>query len=211
MKPRAAVVLSIVLLAVAAVLLARGLVATPGTSLFLASITVSIAAAAALAWSGRAAVPHPIPDDRTWPRAGGEWSSAAPAARPDEPTPVEIAPVAVTDELDEPLVPTEPGDDTAADTAGEPAGADEVEFPIADYDDLTLPEVLGLLPQLYSDELDVVEQRERDGACRPAVLDQLAHLREHGTEADAEYAARLAEHEASLRGTDEPPAADAGR
>jgi hypothetical protein len=180
MKPRAAVVLSIVLLAVAAVLLARGLVTSPGTSLFVASITMSIAAAAALAWSGRTApVAQPVTDDRRWLRAGGEWSPAAPAppATPQDDTVVApVVPASVADEL-----------------------ADEDEFPIADYDDLTLPEVLGLLPQLYSDELDVVERRERAGAGRPEVLETLARLREHGTDADAEYAARLAEHEASLR------------
>jgi hypothetical protein len=199
MKPRAAVVLSIVLLAVAAALLARGLVATPGTSLFVASITVSIVAAVALAWSGRSApVPHPVTDDPRWLRAGGEWSPAAPVpAQEAAPAPAP-APATSDGAVDRAV-------DESAGASVDDAVDDDLDFPIADYDDLTLPEVLGLLPQLYSDELDVVEGRERRGASRAEVLETLAHLRQHGTEADAEYAARLAEHEAAGRAADEAP------
>jgi hypothetical protein len=53
----------------------------------------------------------------------------------------------------------------------------EVEFPIADYDDLTERQVLPLLPQLYADELDVVEERERLTKSRPEILDRIAELR----------------------------------
>ena len=79
---------------------------------------------------------------------------------------------------------------------GEPVAGEPV-FPIADYDELGVDEVLGLLPQLYSDELDVVEARERRGGARRSVLAALGYLRVNGTEADREFAARVAEHEAS--------------
>jgi hypothetical protein len=181
MKPRAAVLLSIGLLVVAAALLARGLVVTPGTSQFVGSITASVVAAAALAWSGRVAPATP---------------TAAPTAPPE--APVAAEPVETGGALDDETL-----DEGLAEEALDEEAIDDTDFPIADYDDLTLPEVLGLLPQLYSDELDVVEGRERRGACRPEVLDTLAHLREHGTDADAEYAARLEEHEAAMRAGDE--------
>src|SRR5439155_16403092 len=54
---------------------------------------------------------------------------------------------------------------------------DDLEFPIADYDELTVDEILPLLPQLYTDELDVVEAREAAGQNRPAIVDELRRLR----------------------------------
>jgi hypothetical protein len=54
---------------------------------------------------------------------------------------------------------------------------DEVDFPIADYDDLTAGQILPLLPQLYADEIDVVEDRERRTKSRPEILGKLAELR----------------------------------
>ena len=55
---------------------------------------------------------------------------------------------------------------------------DDEPFPIEDYDDLRVGEVLPLLPQLYADELDLVAARERAGADRAAVLDRIAELLE---------------------------------
>lgn len=55
---------------------------------------------------------------------------------------------------------------------------DDEPFPIEDYDDLRVGEVLPLLPQLYADELDLVAARERAGANRAAVLDRIAELLE---------------------------------
>jgi hypothetical protein len=57
---------------------------------------------------------------------------------------------------------------------------DDVDFPIADYDDLTVAQILPLLPQLYADEIGVVEAREQGGKARPAILDKLAQLRRAG-------------------------------
>ncbi|MDP9451871.1 MAG: hypothetical protein M3P97_00430, partial [Actinomycetota bacterium] len=68
----------------------------------------------------------------------------------------------------------------------EPGGAQPEEefFPIADYDDLTVGEILPLLPELYPDELDVVEERERSTKGRAVVLARLAELREESAEAE---------------------------
>lgn len=61
-----------------------------------------------------------------------------------------------------------------------------VDFPIADYDDLTVAEVMPLLPQLYSDELDLVIDRERSGRNRSTIIRRLEDLKVSGTEADEE-------------------------
>jgi hypothetical protein len=53
----------------------------------------------------------------------------------------------------------------------------EIDFPIADYDDLTASQLLPLLPQLYADEIEVVEARERATHARPELLERLAELR----------------------------------
>ena len=69
----------------------------------------------------------------------------------------------------------------AADQEWEEPAADwedgEIEFPIADYDELTVDEILPLLPQLYTDELDVVEHREASGQNRAAIVGELQRLR----------------------------------
>src|SRR3546814_19355811 len=61
------------------------------------------------------------------------------------------------------------------------AEGEEVEFPIADYDTLTASQILPLLPQLYADELPVVEARERATKARPEILDRLAEPAAAGT------------------------------
>ena len=53
--------------------------------------------------------------------------------------------------------------------------ADEV-FPIEDYDDLRVNEILPLLPELYDDELELVADRERDGANRASILNRIGEL-----------------------------------
>ncbi len=68
-----------------------------------------------------------------------------------------------------------------------------VDFPIADYDELRLEEILPLLPQLYSDELDLVYEREANGQRRTEILDELDRLKETGTEADALEQAAVSE------------------
>ena len=65
-----------------------------------------------------------------------------------------------------------------SDNGGAGLEFDDEPFPIEDYDDLRVGEVLPLLPQLYADELDLVAARERAGAGRAAVLDRIAELLE---------------------------------
>jgi hypothetical protein len=53
---------------------------------------------------------------------------------------------------------------------------DELMFPIEDYDDLRVSEILPLLPELYDDELELVAERERGGANRASVLNRIDDL-----------------------------------
>jgi hypothetical protein len=161
---------SVAFVVLAAGLLAGGLVTTDGTGWFFASIGSSLVAAVALLGAGRLApsvgpsvglaTPGTTGGD-DWLRPGHDWGTGA-AATPA----AHLAPVVVSEPEREPVVES------------------EVPFPIADYDDLTTDEVVGLLPQLYSDELDVVEARERQGAARPLILETLDALRQSGTDAD---------------------------
>jgi hypothetical protein len=113
---------------------------------------------------------------------------AAPAGRPS------TAPVA-NGTRQSPAV--EPDVDDSYDD--EPAGYDEgyerveeefddhgredrhVAFPIADYDDLRLTEVLPLLPQLEPVELELVRQRELQGERRATLLNRIDALIGTGT------------------------------
>lgn len=99
------------------------------------------------------------------------------------PAPARTAPV--------PAVAT-PSDAPAADWMEDADWGDGAEFPIADYDSLTVGEIVPLLPQLYSDELDDVIAREQAGKARTTILATLAKLKETGTEADALEAAESA-------------------
>ena len=72
----------------------------------------------------------------------------------------------------------------------------EIEFPIADYDELTVDEILPLLPQLYTDELDVVEHRERSGQNRAAIINELQRLRASAADdAEGDYVAEEEDEE----------------
>jgi hypothetical protein len=66
----------------------------------------------------------------------------------------------------------------AAAVADDDGGDDDEElmFPIEDYDDLRVSEILPLLPELYDDELELVADRERDGANRASVLNRIEEL-----------------------------------
>jgi len=56
------------------------------------------------------------------------------------------------------------------------AGPQQVAFPIADYDDLRLTEILPLLPQLEPVELEMVRQRELEGERRATLLNRIDAL-----------------------------------
>ena len=73
--------------------------------------------------------------------------------------------------------PTAAVSSVSADVADDADADDEEEpFPIEDYDDLRASEIMPLLPQLYSDELERVADRERSGANRGAILERIEEL-----------------------------------
>jgi hypothetical protein len=56
------------------------------------------------------------------------------------------------------------------------SAADDDVFPIADYDDLRVSEILPLLPELDLDELETVREREESGRARASILRRLDEL-----------------------------------
>ncbi len=67
-------------------------------------------------------------------------------------------------------------DRAAEDYETEHGGATHMDFPIADYDDLRLTEILPLLPQLEPAELEMVRQRELEGERRATLLNRIDAL-----------------------------------
>lgn len=65
-------------------------------------------------------------------------------------------------------------------------------FPIADYDELSVAEILPLLDELTLDELEEVGDREADGQNRAAVLDRVDQLLDEGEAAEAAGAKKAA-------------------
>ncbi len=59
---------------------------------------------------------------------------------------------------------------------------DEEYFPIADYDDLRVSEIVPLLPELDDDELEMVREREEAGKARATVLGRVDELLEEPLE-----------------------------
>ncbi|MGK2949949.1 MAG: hypothetical protein ACSLFP_15360 [Acidimicrobiales bacterium] len=165
------VLLSFALVLVATVLLVLGLLNDDGLTLIYISIGSSVAAAIVLMIALRL--------NRSTPEVGGRV--AEPLPEPD-PEPA-LAPVGAA----APAAPEAPAASTpsggewlASDQdawSADDAEGEEVDFPIADYDDLTVGQILPLLPQLYTDEIDVVAERERSTKNRSAILDKLEELR----------------------------------
>lgn len=158
------VLLSFGLVLVAAVLLVIGLVSdSGGLTLIYLSIASSLVAGVLLflSYAKLGKKPAVAP-------AAVETVPAAPPAPAPEPTP---APV-----VDHSAFAPEPSPATAA--TGVVAVDEEDFFPIADYDDLTVAQILPLLPELYADEVDVVAEREQAGRSRPEILGRLAELRD---------------------------------
>ena len=166
------VLLSFGLVLVATVLLVLGLLADSGLALIYLSIGCSIVAGILLVVATRMGRPRTA------------LATAGASAEPVAPTPVPVSPI----EDDTSYAPVA-GDVVVADEVVEAVVVVEEEdiFPIADYDELSVPQILPLLPELYADEVDVVEARERSGKGRVEVLGRLAELREQlaGAPADA--------------------------
>jgi hypothetical protein len=73
-------------------------------------------------------------------------------------------------------VPAFAGGSDRDDDDGDAGGDEDLMFPIEDYDDLRVSEILPLLPELYDDELELVAERERSGANRASVLNRIEDL-----------------------------------
>ena len=206
------VLVSFGLVLLATILLVVGLLTDDGLNLIYLSITCSFVAAVVLYAAFRRAKPKadvageppaPLLPEGHEPERGAAMASPAPAVRSEDPTTVQpaVVPAEAHDvEADPELADVNPGATPTADLepAGAPVGDDwvddddwadagefDVEFPIADYDDLTVGEIMPLLPQLYSDELEIVAERERAGKNRTTILRRLEELAATGTEADA--------------------------
>ncbi len=150
------VLLSFGLVLVAAVLVVLG-VTDDGLVLVYASIGASLAAAVVLLVALKISKPTEQP------------ASAGPSTMPPE-APAPSAPPPIDQQWPAPAT-------GGPDAGHETTGGDGVEFPIADYDELRVSELLPLLPELYADELDVVEERERATKGRSTVLNALSDLR----------------------------------
>lgn len=170
------VLLSFGLVLVATVLLVLGLLSDDGLQLIYLSIASSVAAAVVLVVAlklnkpreqARATAPAPLPDlepePQPQPAMAGATTSTSASRSSDE------------------WLAADQHTWSAGDADDWQEG-DEVEFPIADYDTLSSSQILPLLPQLYADEIPVVEQRERSTKARPEILDKLAELQ--GAEAE---------------------------
>ncbi len=74
------------------------------------------------------------------------------------------------EEWDEPAAESEREEDWGEDWG------DEIVFPIADYDDLRVSEIVPILPELDPDELEEVHDRESAGRARTTILDRIDEL-----------------------------------
>jgi hypothetical protein len=191
------VLVSFGLVLLATILLVVGLLTDDGLTLIYFSIAASFTAAVVLYLAFRRARPKADPNLEPPAPIAPEGAEA----EADEPTtlvPATTTPEAVVAAAEEPeqenepepVLASEPGagaandDDWTTDDDWADDGEFDVEFPIADYDDLTVAEIMPLLPQLYSDELGVVAERERKGKKRATILNRLDELAATGTEAD---------------------------
>ena len=123
------------------------------------------------------------------PEAGGEEPEAEPEPEEEEPEPepdeepeAEAAAPAADDEAFDADEAYDDESDEFEDEEDEedaaPAGAED--FPIADYDELRVAEILPLLSQLQADELEVVAAHEEQLANRSTILNRIHRLLDLG-------------------------------
>ena len=189
------VLVSFGLVLLATILLVVGLLNDDGLTLIYFSIAASATAAVVLYMAFRMARPKdessadapPPLEDEDLSAVVADTTTVSPAVM--EETPAAPEPAAAPPPPAPPVAEAGPdtgdADDQWADDADWEVDDDEVAFPIADYDDLSVAEIMPLLPQLYSDELDVVYEREQSTKNRSTILARLDKLKETGTEADA--------------------------
>ena len=104
---------------------------------------------------------------------GTAVSEPAPAPIPPVSEPTAVVPTpAPLREVDEPVPAGVAGGSGFAPAAGD----EDYEFPIAEYDELRVAEILPLLPELDADELVVVRDREQAGKARATILARITEL-----------------------------------
>lgn len=180
------VLISFALVLVATVLLVLGLLADSGIALIYVSIACSVLAGIVLFVATRM-----NRQQAAGAAAGGGSAPVGTSSASEEPTTVAAAPAPTPMPAPAPA----PAPAVVEQAAFAPTTAlpdDDVEddadfFPIADYDELRVSEITPLLAQLYADELDVVDEKEREGKARVTILNQIGELRERlaGAPADA--------------------------
>jgi hypothetical protein len=156
------VLLSFLLVLAAAVTLVIGLL-NSGLGLIYVSIGCSVAAGIVLAL----AVVRSRPREAVSTSVGTERLRAL---ETDEPTVTVVSPLDGEEEEVEEL-------DVEPARAGA-RGDGEGVFPIADYDELKVGEIVALLPELDADELEMVREREASGKNRSTILTRVEALTE---------------------------------
>jgi hypothetical protein len=190
------VLVSFGLVLLATILLVVGLLTDDGLTLIYLSIAASFTAAVVLYLAFRKARPKADADLQPPAPIAPEGADEEDLAAPPRHEPTAVTPAVTTPETEaveepeaEPVLvdagASPSADDWTADDDWADDGDFDVEFPIADYDDLTVAEIMPLLPQLYSDELGIVAERERTGKNRSTILARLDELAASGTAADA--------------------------
>lgn len=190
--------LSFALVLVATVLLVLGLLNDNGLTLIYISIASSVAAAVVLVVGLR------LNRNRTDKRSSGPSPLSDPVIEAAMGGPAVTAPESTADADITEVADSVPAADSqwlASEQDAWPESAawgegEEVEFPIADYDTLRIEQILPLLPQLYADEIDVVEARERSTKSRSEILDRLAELRSAPAASTDSLASYTEEHAA---------------
>jgi hypothetical protein len=104
---------------------------------------------------------------------GAAVSEPAPAPITAVPAPTAVVPTAAAlRDVDEPVGASVGGGGGFAPASGD----DDYDFPIAEYDELRVAEILPLLPELDADELVVVREREQGGKARATILARITEL-----------------------------------
>ena len=79
-------------------------------------------------------------------------------------------------ELESGGVVTDTADEEEEEEVEVEVGGDDEVFPIAEYEELRVNQILPLLPELDDDELAIVAERERSGSARYSILSRIDEL-----------------------------------
>ncbi len=174
------VLVSFALVLLALMLLILGVLSSDGLALIYLSILCSVGAGVVLYLATRAGAGKP----GTRPALRGLTPPGTPSAAEQTPVLVGAEPTSVlnpssTDTMNTATIELDREAEAVASPSGVAASLDEGApfFPIADYDDLTIAEILPLLKELYDDELEVVELHERSTKDRLAIMTAIGDIR----------------------------------